>query len=199
MVSSIHLSFCGKNAPALESVSFNHPLLDEPREALRGKCESESAHDRAFQWTPAVRAFAALVVGGKLDGRSLKGARHTMAASLDFAITKQPQWIRSVFGVDRYGHSYLRRLVRRTNTERKGGGDVELGLNERQLERNNITIHWNGARVVSEEALARLYTEIVNGYRPLRVVRSTRSGTRPENHGMHSFAANDNDALKEAA
>ena len=80
-------------------------------------------------------------------GFSLSGSHGSAAASLDFAISKQPQWVEDVFGVDKQGVSLLRRVVERSNSNLKRPGPVTVSLNRAALQENSITITVNGKDV----------------------------------------------------
>jgi hypothetical protein len=86
----------------------------------------------------------------------LLGERGSLAASLDYALTKQPMWIQEMFGSDAAGTSLAQRLFRRTNSHRKRPGPVVIKVNERALPPKNIHIYWNGKRIDDIAALETL-------------------------------------------
>jgi hypothetical protein len=85
-----------------------------------------------------------LLISSRLDeGRTvLAGARGSSIASLDYAISKQPCWLTDMFGTDSFGISLVRRLILRTNPERKRPGPVFLSLNTRYLDPSMIEVRW---------------------------------------------------------
>jgi hypothetical protein len=103
-------------------------------------------------------AKAALMGRGLLEesNAALRGSTGSSAASLDYAISKQPGWIVDMFGMDGSGHSRIRRLIRRSNAERKYPGPVVLGINTLNISPNAIDIWWNDARVVDSTILRTL-------------------------------------------
>jgi len=61
-----------------------------------------------------------------------------------------------MFGVERNGHARIRRIIKRSNSERKLPGPVVLGINTLNISPATITIWWNGARVVEPTVLKTL-------------------------------------------
>ena len=136
----------------------------EVRSAIRGKTPGARRNAGTFQWSSAVRAVSLLLAKAALMGRglleesnaALRGSTGSSAASLDYAISKQPGWIVDMFGMDGSGHSRIRRLIRRSNAERKYPGPVVLGINTLNISPTAIDIWWNDARVVDSTILRTL-------------------------------------------
>ena len=154
------------NVPELYRVSFYHSLLNEPRNSFRGKATGGLDSQLTFQWTPAVQALvifllenAACEIQG-IDQPKLSGTKSSLAATLDYAISKQPQWILDIFGSDRKGRSLLRKLIRRSNPERKRPGPVVLTLNQAALCPKNISVFLDGAAVTEGKELQELSSRI---------------------------------------
>jgi len=111
-----------------------------------------------FPWTRAVKALSVLVLRTYLSHVDegvipvISGYRGSMAASLDYALSKEPQWIVDLFGTDSSGRASARRLVKRTNPECKRPGPVFLGLNEHLIDASSIEIIVGGERINSEGA-----------------------------------------------
>jgi hypothetical protein len=118
----------------------------------------------SFQWTTAVKALSVLFIRIAMSEQNeslrnmncLSGHKGSLASSLDYALSKQPQWLQEMFGMGSYGTVYARRLILRTNAERKRPGPVILGLNTIVLKPENIRIFWNNEPVASFEALSKL-------------------------------------------
>jgi hypothetical protein len=135
---------------------------------VRGKGAGAYHSAGSFQWTAAVKGLALLLVRAVsgLDPHVIHGYAGSLASSLDYAISKQPVWISDMFGFDAAGTCLVRRLVRRTNPERKRPGPVVLSLNERFMPSGAITIFVNGIPCSREElvvlaaALSREDTEL---------------------------------------
>jgi hypothetical protein len=139
----------------LDSASSTHLVT------VRGKTSGAFGNAGTFQWTSAVRGLCILFTKAKLaqldnapkHAGYISGHQGSLAASLDYALTKQPVWIRDVFGVDVTGNSMAQRFISRTNPNRKRPGPVVLSLNERALSSSNIAVVWNERRVDSAEML----------------------------------------------
>jgi hypothetical protein len=132
----------------LTEVVFNDGLSNQARTSVRGKSSGPLRAAGSFQWTSAVRALALLAVKtvSTPSDAFLRGLGNSLAASLDYAISKQPMWLTEMFGCDQQGISLARRMILRTNPERKRPGPVTLGINQSYLPPSQITIFVNGAR-----------------------------------------------------
>jgi hypothetical protein len=65
-----------------------------------------------------------------------------------------------MFGVDAIGNTYARRLVSKSNSQRKLPGPVTLAVNDKALSPADIRIVWNNSGVSSEEQLKQLLSLI---------------------------------------
>jgi hypothetical protein len=115
-----------------------------------------------------VRALCVLFLKSVIVERSgsdelpiLIGEKGSLAASLDYALTKQPIWIQEMFGSDVTGTALAKRLFRRTNSHRKRPGPVAIKVNERALPPQNIHIFWNGKKIEDLPALEGLLSLLV--------------------------------------
>jgi hypothetical protein len=145
----------------LTEVVFNDGLSNHSRTSVRGKSGGALRAAGSFQWTSAVRALALLAVrtASTPSDALLRGLGNSLAASLDYAISKQPMWLTEMFGCDQQGISLARRLILRTNPERKRPGPVTLGINQSFLPASQITIFVNGA-LCDEETLMALRCQL---------------------------------------
>lgn len=118
----------------------------EVRRTVRGKQSGARLDAGSFQWTSAVRGFALLATrtAARFEPSSISGRAKSLAASLDYAISKQPMWLIEMFGVDHFGTSLIRRMVLRTNPERKRPGPTTLAINEKYLTAEGLKIYSNG-------------------------------------------------------
>lgn len=117
----------------------------EVRRSVRGKSSGAKPAAGSFQWTSAVKGFALLATRTAAHFRPavLEGNAKSLAASLDYAITKQPIWLLDMFGCDRLGGSLIRRMILRNNSERKRSGPTTLAINESYLSADDILIFSN--------------------------------------------------------
>jgi hypothetical protein len=124
------------------------------RVSVRGKTPGAFHGANTFQWTSAVRALALLLVSARIDGAQtvLAGETGSAAASLDYALSKHPSWLVEMFGTDAAGRGMARRLIRRSNPERKRPGPVLLSLNAHLLQPAEIDVEKDGV-VVSDPAV----------------------------------------------
>ena len=143
----------------LYRVSFSHPALKEQIISYRGK-----TFENSFQWTPAVKALAVFLLKNVASEEGakpkLEGTESSLASSLDYALSKQPQWTFDVFGRDKRGKTLLRKLIRRTNPERKRPGPVILELNEANISAKNIQILSDNNKVTEKEKILDLCSKI---------------------------------------
>lgn len=137
--------------------------------SVRGKTAGARGHAGTFQWTSAVKALCALslktLIGSLQDdkeGARIEGVQGSLASSLDYALSKQPCWVAEICGIDALGNAYLRRLLLRTNPERKRPGPVIVSFNRFKLPATSIKIFWNGTEIRSVTALSQLLCTLVS-------------------------------------
>jgi hypothetical protein len=139
----------------LVETQFSDGVTAEPRISVRGKTGGAFRSAGSFQWTSAVKALALLAATtatGELQA-ILRGEANSLAASLDYAISKQPQWLAEMFGCDHNGICFARRLILRTNPERKRPGPVTLAINLSYLPWDCLHIYIDGRRATPEQLL----------------------------------------------
>jgi hypothetical protein len=136
----------------LTEVIFNDGTKTESRVSVRGKTGGPFRSAGSFQWTSAVKALSLLLVKtcATPSDALLRGFANSLAASLDYAISKQPLWLTEMFGCDQQGISLARRLILRTNPERKRPGPVTLGINQAYIPTSQVSIFVDGKRCTSE-------------------------------------------------
>ena len=107
-----------------------------------------------FNWTVGVRAVTVLLLKAALNEErpaNISGEVRTLAASLDYALSKEPSWLIDFFGTSANGTGIARVLFGRRNSERKRPGPVEVFVNDGLLPSDNITIVRNGERANKEQ------------------------------------------------
>lgn len=144
IVRRLNLYFSGNE---LIEVEFIFPT-GESRRSVRGKQSGASFAAGTFQWTSAVRGLSLLAVrtAAQIEMGMISGENGSITASLDYAISKQPMWLIDMFGVDRFGTSLIRRMISRTNPERKRPGPTILAINPNYLSADGINIFVDGVR-----------------------------------------------------
>jgi hypothetical protein len=162
------LYFEGDSAVELVQTQFRRSVDTSLYICRRGKVASELTATGCFQWTSAVKALALLFVTLGLPeqscpqraARCISGHKGSLAASLDYALSKQPKWLQEMFGMGSYGTAYARRIILRTNAERKRPGPVTLGLNTVVLKPTNVEIFWNRERITCPDNLRVLLSRL---------------------------------------
>jgi hypothetical protein len=161
---ALKLYFEGQNKPGLVETHFKRATDNSLHVCIRGKTPGAPKASGSFQWTTAVRALSVLFVRIAISDRNqslqsmncLSGHKSSLASSLDYALSKQPQWLQEMFGMGSFGTVYARRLILRTNAERKRPGPVILGLNTVVLKPERIQIYCNSELISSSDGLANL-------------------------------------------
>ncbi|RIL08741.1 MAG: hypothetical protein DCC75_08165 [Proteobacteria bacterium] len=137
-----------------------------------------------FQWTLALHALAILLVRTKqfcvekrpIHEAQMEGGSNSPAASLDYAISKQPRWLLDLFGTDKDGRSHIRRFLHRTNSERRLSGNVHIAWNSQCFDPMRIEVYLDEQLLTSPENLATLATELERQWTDNRRQTATRSG-----------------------
>ncbi len=165
---TVELHFAGSSDVQLIETRFSDLSLNLERFAVRGKTCGALRNAGSFQWTSAVKALCALMLkaaASKFQDTAesdllLAGGQGSLAASLDFAISKQPAWVTEMFGEDSAGISHLRRLILRSNPERKRPGPVVLRFNPVAAEATDFQIFLDGRQLASGEEILALLGEV---------------------------------------
>jgi hypothetical protein len=131
----------GLTAPSLAETSFSISSDGPSFRCSRGRGAGPRQSWGSFQWSHAVRAFAALSLRHHLAGMPgmshvvpyIEGEAGSAAASLDYAISKEPQWMCDMFGLSPVGKMSTKSIFLRTNPNRKLPGAVLVGLNSQSL------------------------------------------------------------------
>lgn len=158
------LHFSGSQIVELVETRFSCISRGVEKTCVRGKTPGAYQGAGTFQWSSAVRGLALLCLrhavgspaGGSDEISILRGEGGSLAASLDYAITKQPLWVSEMFGVDDEGTSLVRCFIRRNNSNRKRPGPVELSFYSEALPSEAIHVFLEGRRVEKHEELRRM-------------------------------------------
>lgn len=140
---------CGQ----LTEVLFQENVNGEPRRTIRGKTGGAFRYAGSFQWTSAVKALSLLIAKAAMNPQcsTIQGLGGSLASSLDYALSKQPVWLAEMFGCDQQGISFARRLILRTNPERKRPGPVVLGVNHVYMPAAAIEVYVDGQLCSGEQ------------------------------------------------
>ncbi|NDC37016.1 MAG: hypothetical protein EBZ48_03070 [Proteobacteria bacterium] len=135
--------------------------------AVRGKTSGAYRGYGTFQWTSAVKAVCVALLRAKLaEGQTvnatISGEKGSLAASLDYALSKEPNWLGEMFGYTSGGTLLARRLFLVSNPNRKRPGPVVIVLNERVLACKDIAITLDGNLLTCPAALASLLAAIAS-------------------------------------
>lgn len=150
------LFFSGQHFPELVSTAFIGPC-GETLTALRGYGFHNPKGLGSFPWSTSVHSLAILALRAKLfRAPHLSGNGSSPATSLDYAIAKQPAWLRDLFGNDESGTSLIRHLVVRANSHGKRPGPVEVTWRDP----SQLEIYWEDTLVSDYSALQKLLQQL---------------------------------------
>lgn len=163
---ALQLDHLSNRAPELCRTRFEHP---QPRRiafhCVRGRTSGAHFGQGTFEWSRAVRGLCVLALRAKLSpwglGENvLEGVSGSLAASLDYAIDKQPNWMTDMFGVDARGMAVLRNLIARSNSGRKRPGPVTLAFKPTSLPSDCIQVRVDGELINDPTRIASLVTTL---------------------------------------
>jgi hypothetical protein len=196
------LYFAGDWNAQLIRVQFSHPLAEKDCVSVRGFYSPGNGISGSFQWSRAVKALSILLLRTKISSLdsissaskiipAIEGDRNSFAASLDYALSKQPFWLLDMFGVSAQGKSIAQRLFRRQNSERKRSGPVVISMNENMLKPEALKIYLDGVLVNSASGLLKIEKSIESGSFPAgspsngsSLRDSLKQGTRGNNTAL---------------
>ena len=148
---AIVLRLMSGELPSLFETEVRREGYGTPILCVRGKTAGAYRGAGTFQWTYAVQAITALLILHKIYGTApfqhrstLVGLRDSLASSLDYAISKRPQWLCEMFGTTSNGDAFASRLFRRSNPNRKRPGPVIVSVNEKLLASDGIEVMLDG-------------------------------------------------------
>ena len=126
---------------------------------IRGKTAGAYVSYGSFQWTSGVRgvcaAFLRFVISEKSDlvDFCLVGGKGSLAASLDYALSKGPAWLGEMFGAGIAGSQLARRIFKITNPNRKRPGPVAISVNKNVVSVEQVQIYWDNKLVTDSTQL----------------------------------------------
>lgn len=163
MANTLVLSFFSAPSPQLDRVEFR-PQSGPAYICARGITVGAHAGAPAgtFHWTKAVRALCVLVLKTHLHRNdptivpSLIGTKGSLAVALDYAISKEPQWLVDMFGADKDGRATARRLLKRGNPEGKRPGPVTVAFKESFMKDLTLRVVLDNRKASGKNILALL-------------------------------------------
>lgn len=166
IVRNLNLFFCGTEHIELVSTELTLVQSQVSLTCVRGKSSGAFKGAGTFQWTSAVRGACSILLRHHLQSFTngiqpyLSGGRGSCAASLDYAITKQPLWMVDMFGTDSDGSSLLRRLLLRSNSNLKRVGPVAVSVNPNKIAGKTIQVYLNDVRITSARQLVEILDKV---------------------------------------
>ncbi len=163
----LSLWFSVGNSPSLVESCFYHSNLTDPQLCIRGKLPYTRPSHGTFQWTPAVRAISVLLLRHCARAVEdspfvLSGESRSLAATLDYSLSKQPGWLLDMFGVDSAGRPLILKYIKRANSERKRPGPVEVSFTTRLRLGHELQVYYGNERLVNTKQLESLASQIEN-------------------------------------
>lgn len=184
--STLSLYFASSRQTELTRSEFTQRHHPTPLLSVRGKTNGAYQGAGTFQWSTGVRGVCSLalktILASLPEAASIQpyilGEKETLAASLDYAISKQPDWIVEMFGRDKVGQAFAKRLFYRTNAERKRAGPVVVAFNEHILSPENISIILDGKMIRDCRTLALLASHVEHQGKDVKSLKKSRNQYR---------------------
>ncbi len=189
----IEIHFSDSNSPELMKV-LSVTAGGETLRSVRGLLSFEP-HACTFTWSGAVHALSILFVraaefsasaAASTESAHLEGGKDSPAASLDYALSKQPRWLREMFGETRSGEALFYKLVAVVNRNGKRTGPVSLRFRYPE----SVSVYLGANRMISAAELRNLGNALEGSWKPhgLRRVRTGREISEQIN-GLSSVPA----------
>jgi hypothetical protein len=153
---------------------------------IRGKSAGAFDGLGSFQWTSGVRAVCSAFLRFVLFERGtgiehcLVGGQGSLAASLDYALSKSPTWLQEMFGLTPRGGVYARRLFSISNPNRKRPGPVAVAVNNQVFAPEGVTFVIDG-RTVTDDAELLALLRAMEGQNPVETASSAVAIERSTN------------------
>jgi hypothetical protein len=209
---------------AANKIVFSFAPLVRQRTLTRGRGAGAFPSPYSFPWSAGPKALTALILKTAIAHKrsqnedlqvTLEGKRGSLAASLDYSISKKPNWILEMFSTDSHGRSLVHKFFQRTNPERKLGETVSICFNQKVFAPNSITIYVDGKLETSEQVLNSLLLSLepapeqeslletdaasIPSYQPSTILKPSGflNQIRTERYGYFAPGAIGSDALLE--
>ncbi len=160
----LRLHFVGNEDPSLFQTEYS--VGGRRVHAVRGKTSGAFSGQGSFHWSIAVRALSVLAIqttmaaNGHPGDPILVGEKGSLAASLDYAISKQTHWLLDVFGSSDREVPHFRRIFKRTNSGRKRSGPVAVSLSKSFLQPGALAIRLNSQDLLTIRDMEMLLSKL---------------------------------------
>lgn len=123
--------------------------------SVRGKTGLSWEDSGSFQWTSAVKALTLLACLTHIYNKPfiLQGGANSLASSLDYAVSKRPDWTIDMFGQYPSGLPVVKRLVKQLNPGRRMGESVGVTISPHILLPDFISVTVD-RRLLNKDQLA---------------------------------------------
>jgi hypothetical protein len=151
---SLHLANASR--PELERIEITDG--ESTRVGVRAANSRRRGNFYSLTWSLGVRGLIAILLGQSCSAEEvvLYGEGGSLAAALDSALSKQPEWLCEMFGVEISGAAVARRLILRENPERKRHGPVSLWLYRKRITASDIAVYVDEILCTDLTSLAQL-------------------------------------------
>lgn len=165
-------SFCLHLTSSNRGISLEATEFKDPETSAITRCQRGANTFRkglgTFPWSQGVQALVRFFIEVKIaelesSQGSIHGEQGSLAASLDYSIAKNGQWLADMFGAYSDGTLRARRIILRNNPERKRPGPVEIFLNSKLLPPHDVSIYFERKLVQSKDQLQQLRTMLSAG------------------------------------
>jgi hypothetical protein len=172
---AITMFFSNAGELTLEQFQYICPRTRRTRRCVRGNQHTKES-DGSFTWSAGVKALCILLLQHRLDKTlgaerkaaepyfsqlGLSGEAGSFASTLDYALSKQPNWLHQLFGTREDGTSQARYLFQRINPERKRAGPVTVSVSHNVLSGDNIQIVLNGRFLADAEEVLECWRALI--------------------------------------
>lgn len=157
--------YSSASGPQLQRITVQYPSSGVQISSERGIATVGGAP--TFSWSAGVRALTLLMIRYACFGDSaraaLRGEAGSLAASLDYAMSKEPLWLLDMFGVDSKGRGNYKRLFKRVNPERRRPGPVIIFVNQSLLSSTDMQVDLDSNPVKTDRQLVEISKAIFDG------------------------------------
>ncbi|MCB0343606.1 MAG: hypothetical protein KDD66_00740 [Bdellovibrionales bacterium] len=159
--------------PEVYKIEFIDSVNGEPRISARGNTSGAYFGAGSFRWSSAVQALTVLGIEcAEISARGtsqkvvISGTRGSGAASLDYAIGKNTNWLHELFGEDASGRPLCRQIFKRSNPELRRSGPAEVSFNPSLIAPDGIKIFVENELCTDPERLREMSQSVKSQKKP---------------------------------